>query len=283
MKRVEHNAAAAVTTRAATRAASAANVPVVDVRIVRGVRAGAFIYDGPAIETRWHRHELHQLEYATRGAVGVASSDTHFVCPPHEVLWISAGTPHRSLLGAARTISVFFAPELAPNVGVSGVRVLKATPLLREMVAYAARWRIDRADSDALADAYFSTMGALLPEWVQLDGPWTLPVSAHPAAAAALAFTVAHLADATPRAAARAAGVSERGLRRLFASEVGISWSAYLSRARLLQAMTLLSTTDYTVLRIANEVGFESATALTRALRSWTDATPSQYRARSAG
>jgi AraC-like DNA-binding protein len=278
MKRVDHTPPSAVTAGAAKGTASAANAPVVELRRGRGVQAGAFVYEGPALESRWHRHDLHQLEYSTRGALSVASTAARFVCPPHEALWIAAGTPHMSLLGAARTISVFFAPELAPNLGASGVRVLQATPLLREMIAYAARWRIDRTAPDALADAYFSTMGALLPEWLQLDGPWTLPVSEHPGAAAALSFTLAHLADATPLTAARAAGVSERGLRRLFASEVGISWSAYLTRARLLRAMTLLSATDYTVLRIAHEVGFDSATSLSRALRAWTGSTPSRYR-----
>ena len=92
-------------------------------------------------------------------------------------------------------------------------------------------------------------------------------------------FTLAHLTEATPRAVARAVGVSERSLRRVFASEAGIAWSTYLVRARLLRAMTLLATTSHGVLQIAGEVGYESATALSRALRTWTGSTPSQYRA----
>jgi hypothetical protein len=46
---------------------------MIDLRRGSGVRAGAFVYDGPAISTDWHAHEFHQLEYATRGALGVAS------------------------------------------------------------------------------------------------------------------------------------------------------------------------------------------------------------------
>jgi transcriptional regulator GlxA family with amidase domain len=58
-------------------------------------------------------------------------------------------------------------------------------------------------------------------------------------------------------------------------------WSTYLVRARLLRAMTLLATTQHGVLRIAAEVGYDSATSLSRALRAWTGSTPSGYRARS--
>jgi len=43
--------------------------------------------------------------------------------------------------------------------------------------------------------------------------------------------------------------------------------------------MTLLATTNHGVLQIAGEVGYDSATALSRALRVWTGSTPSQYRA----
>jgi AraC-like DNA-binding protein len=252
---------------------------MVDLRRDSKVSAGAFVYDGPAVVTGWHAHEFHQLEYSTGGSLGVASRHAHYACPPHQAIWIAAGAEHVSLIGHARTVSVFFAPELLPPGDASGVRVLRATPLLREMVLYAARWRIDRTAHDGVADGFFATMAALLPEWLESDGPWSLPVTDHPVVSAAMDFTLDHLTDATPRAVARAVGVSERSLRRLFASEAGISWSTYLVRARLLHAMTLLATTDHGVLRIAAEAGYESATALSRALRGWTGSTPSQYRA----
>ena len=126
-------------------------------------------------------------------------------------------------------------------------------------------------------------MAALLPEWLASNAPWSLPVSEHPVVSAAMKYTLAHLVDATPRAVAKSAGVSERGLRRLFAGEACMSWSTYLARARLLHAMTLLATTRLGVLQIAGEVGYESATALSRALRAWTGATPSEYRANANG
>lgn len=244
------------------------------------MRAGAFVYDGPAVASGWHAHDFHQLEYSTRGSLSVASRHAHYTCPPHQAVFIAAGTEHESLVGHARTVSVFLAPELLPTLGASGVRVLQATSLLRELVLYAARWPIDRARDDGVAGGFFATMAALLPEWLESDAPWSLPVSDHAGVSAAMAYTLAHLTHATPRAVARAAGVSERSLRRLFASETGISWSMYLARARLLRAMTLLATTQQGVLQIAGEVGYESATALSRALRAWTGSTPSQYRAR---
>jgi AraC-like DNA-binding protein len=278
MGRVRHTGSRAGAASPAKDAASMASLGVVDLRRGSAARAGAFLYDGPARVTGWHAHELHQLEYSTRGSLAVASRHAHYACPPHQAIWIPAGTEHMSLLGHARTVSVFLAPELAPTT--RGIHVLRATPLLREMVLYAVRWRIDRTLEDPVADGFFATMAALLPEWVESDGPWSLPVAEHPVVSAAMDFTLAHLTTATPRAVARSVGVSERSLRRLFASRVGMPWSTYLVRARLLRAMTLLATTDRGVLQIAGDVGYDSATALSRALRAWTGSTPSQYRAR---
>ena len=280
MERVAHAARSAVDTAAANPAASPAKAPLVDMTRGRALPAGAFVYDGPALGTDWHRHAHHQLAYSTAGALGVSSRGARYLCPPHEALWIPAGIEHISWLGGARTISIFFAPELVPDLGFAGVRVLKATPLLREMVLYAARWPIDRTAGDALADQFFATMGSLMSDWAMSGGPWCLPESSHPTAARALELTLARLGDVTPQRVARAVGMSERSLRRLFANEVGISFSLYLSRARLMHAMALLATTDHSVLRVAGEVGFDSATSLSRALRRWTGATPAQYRSR---
>ncbi|HTU57017.1 MAG TPA: helix-turn-helix transcriptional regulator, partial [Polyangiales bacterium] len=283
MHRVRHvslRAIAATPAKGEAAAASggASGVHMVDLRRGSTARAGTFVYDGPALATTWHVHAQHQLEYSTGGTLGVASRHAQYTCPPHQAIWIAAGTEHRTLLGRARTVSVFFAPELAPTLGTRGVRVLQATPLLREMVLYAPRFQIDRSCEDPVAESFFATMAALLPEWLESDGPWSLPVSDHPVVAAAMELTLARLTDITPRVVARAARVSERSLRRVFASEAGISWSTYLARARLLRAMTLLATTDKGVLQIAGEVGYESASALSRALRAWTGSTPSQYR-----
>lgn len=280
MGKVRHDVRGTGAATLAKGAASAAKMRIIDLRRGSAVRAGAYVYEGPPAMTGWHAHDFHQLEYSTRGSLGVATRQAHFACPPHQAIWISAGTEHVSLLGNALTVSVFFAPDFAQALSTPGVRVLRATPLLREMMLYAARWRIDRRGEDALADTYFGTMAALLPEWLDSSGPWSLPVSNNPVVTAAMDFTLAHLADATPRAVARAAAVSERSLRRLFANEAGIPWSTYLVRARLLHAMTLLATTNKGVLQIAVEVGYDSATSLSRALRAWTGSTPSEYRAR---
>ncbi|MDR2715716.1 MAG: helix-turn-helix domain-containing protein [Coriobacteriaceae bacterium] len=70
---------------------------------------------------------------------------------------------------------------------------------------------------------------------------------------------------------ARALGVSERQLRRIFEDEYGVSPAAYRNTCRLLLAKGLLTDTDMPVTRVAYACGFSS-------VRRFNDAFSKQYR-----
>lgn len=89
----------------------------------------------------------------------------------------------------------------------------------------------------------------------------------------------AHLRDdPSIGALAHAAAVSPRTLRRRFAEAVGMSPARYVQRLRAETARTLLQSTDWSVGRIAHEVGYSEDGALRRALRTHFDTSPSALR-----
>lgn len=243
------------------------------------VVAGSYVHDGPALDTGWHSHPLHQLEYACTGTVGVVTETARFLLPPHQVAWIPAGTRHISTLGGARTISVFLDPSLVTAPG-DAARVLAAAPLLGEMIRFSVRWPVTRTVADVAADAFFRSLALLLPQWLDELPPFVLPVGSSATVVAALAHTHERLVDATPAGVAREVGVSERTLRRLVSAETGMTWREYLLRARVLAARGLLADPDLTVLRVASAVGFQSAPAFARAFARCTGEAPSAYRGR---
>ncbi|WP_236705926.1 helix-turn-helix transcriptional regulator [Frankia sp. ACN1ag] len=89
-----------------------------------------------------------------------------------------------------------------------------------------------------------------------------------------------HPHAATIGAVCRAVGVSERTLRRRFAASTGLTWRQYLLHSRMARAAALLSEPGPTVLDVAIAVGFDSASAFTRAFRQHTGDTPTAYRRR---
>jgi AraC-like DNA-binding protein/quercetin dioxygenase-like cupin family protein len=271
--------AVTVSARSAKVLPSAARLGLVDMRGGAPVRAGTFAFHEPGVSTGWHSHDLHQIEYAFEGVAEVETATTHHLLTPQQAMWIPAALSHRTTLSNVRSIAVFFEPAMVAGAD-DRVRVLAATPLLREMIVFATRWPIDRPASDPVADVYFDALAALVHEWLEHESPLSLPTSDDPVVRAVMEYTDAHLADVCVARVCAHAGVSERSLRRKFAATANMTWREYLLQSRLLRAMALLADARHSVLDVSTAVGFESVSAFTRAFNRLAGETPTAYRRR---
>ncbi len=77
---------------------------------------------------------------------------------------------------------------------------------------------------------------------------------------------------------ARRAGVSRAQLQRVFSQALGMSYSAYLTAARMQKAKALLAGTDRPITDIAFEVGYNDSNYFSTAFRKHEGISPSQYR-----
>lgn len=95
------------------------------------------------------------------------------------------------------------------------------------------------------------------------EAPLSLPTSANPIVAAAMAYTKAHLDSVTVENVSRAVAVSERTLGRLFRDALGLPWRTYPLHARMLRAMALLAAPGQSVQETATAIGFDSISSFT--------------------
>ena len=255
------------------------------IELRRGGRAlaGSYLYEGHKLVTGWHSHDLHQIEYAIGGVVEVETETAHYLLPPQQAAWIPVGLQHQATMNPdVKTVAVMFDPQLIP-AGGDRARIVAVSPLIREMMVYALRWPIDRADSDAVSDGFFRTLAYLVSEALDHESPLSLPTSDDSIVAAAMAYTKEHLSSVTADEVSRAVSVSERTLRRQFQAAVGISWRTYLQHARMLRAMALLAAPEQTVQQTCSAVGFDSLSSFTRAFTQFCGETPKSYRRRVRG
>lgn len=91
-----------------------------------------------------------------------------------------------------------------------------------------------------------------------------------------------HGVNATPASVAAALGMSVRSLQRRL-SEHGVSFLSLVQDVRTNLARAYLLEDRYSVTEIAFRLGFDDASAFSRAFRRWTGLSPSEYRARAAG
>jgi AraC-like DNA-binding protein/quercetin dioxygenase-like cupin family protein len=254
--------------------------PVIELR--RGGRAvaGSYLYEGDGLITGWHSHEVHQIEYAMHGVVEVETDSAHYLLPPQQAAWIPVGLEHQAVMNPdVKTVAVMFAPELIADAG-GRARIIAVSPLIREMMVYALRWPIDRANGDDVSDGFFRTLAQLVSEALDHEAPLSLPTSEHPIVSAALAYTKQNLDSVTADGVARSVSVSERTLRRLFQDTLGLSWRTYLLHARMMRAMALLAAPGQSVQATSSAVGFENLSSFTRCFTQFCGETPSAYRKR---
>lgn len=246
-----------------------------------GLTGAALAQDQYDIDAPWHHHDMHQLQYAFEGSMELEDDRGRHLLPRSLAGWIPAGTRHRNSLHRIRSVSVVLAPERVPDAG-TGVRIIHVSPLMREMVATAVRWPLDRAP-DATGEAFFACFARLCGEWIADQAPLTLPTTTDTSLRAALMVVRADPAGADMQAAVHAAGLSERSLRRRCQSELGMGWDEYRRRARLLASVEALTETDRPIIQVAADVGYESQSAYARAFREWTGEAPAAFRARVRG
>ena len=226
----------------------------------------------------WHTHEYHQLIYAAAGVTQVETAGARYVLPAGGAAWIPAGVRHRTLVGDVDGVSLYFSPDSVVSPG-TGVRVLVASPVMREMILHASQWSLGTSEVDPVAASFFLTLALMCDEWLEAELSFTLPSATHAGLTRAMDYAFAELAEASLNGALAAAAMSERTFRRAFLRETGLTWQSWLTRARVLAGLSLLMQ-GRRVSEVATEVGYNSLSAFAKAFAKLTGKSPGELRAR---
>lgn len=239
-----------------------------------------FAVRDPARDTLfdWHEHDYHQLMYAVAGPSQLETALGRHVVPQGRAAWIPARIRHRSLISGPDGASLFFAPEAVPDRS-GRIRIVVASPLMREMVMFAMRWPLGASETDPMAQSFFRALAMLCGEWLASELPLFLPGATHPGIRRAMDGAAADLGNATQRGALAAANMSERNFRRLFRRETGMTWQGWLGHARMLMAMGLL-TEGRRVTDVAADMGYASLSAFAKTFAHVAGEPPARFRRR---
>ncbi|ARN83127.1 AraC family transcriptional regulator [Methylocystis bryophila] len=228
----------------------------------------------------WHAHDYHQLMYAAGGPAQIETDRGRHILPQGRAVWIPARTLHRSLVADSGGASLYFSPDAVEDHS-SHVRIVVASPLMREMILFATRWPLGASETDPLADNFLRALALLCGEWLQRELPLFLPSATSPSLRRAMDYALGDLAAATLTEALRHAALSERTFRRLFARETGLTWQNWLCQARIQMAMGLLIQ-GQRITGVAADVGYASLSAFAKAFAQIAGEAPAQFRQRHA-
>lgn len=243
--------------------------PLEEVLIVRSL--GLRLPRGTRLEP--HRHDWHQLVYATDGVMTVDTPSGAWVVPAARAVWIPAGFEHGvRCKGQVEMRTVYLRPGL-PGL-LTDCSVIHVTPLLRELVLEVLRVGMLREDVPEQA-----RLAGVLVDQIQCSPEDPLRVR-HPRDPRAVRVAERARADlSTTSTLARLAsgsGASVRTIERLFVRETGMTFGRWHQQVRVLHALELLAAGE-SVTSTGLAVGYESTSAFIAMFKGVLGRTPGAY------
>lgn len=264
----------------------------VQLRTDAGVYIESYIYAPGFFRFNWH--SSYELLTVLNGALEVYRDGQMQRLETEDVILINPQQGHATIAAQANTrlLLVHLLPESlwpeggSPRFACCSNADTRSTAPFRQLRQGMARLYTGLADGDdagrcdALGMQY--CLGALLlRHFVQEPGHRSAAPDARQIQRlkAIFAYTDEHYTHPIrmEELAARL-GLNAAYLSALFHEQLGISYSEYLARKRLQQAIQLLNNTDLSLTRIADTVGFPSVRALNTAFQRYFNITIPCYR-----
>jgi AraC-like DNA-binding protein len=229
-------------------------------------------------EALWRSCEHHQLVQVRSGACRVELDGAAWYLFVGRSAWVRAGARHRLVSDDGATLTTVSFTTSTFEGELPMCAVFRTPTLMREMMAYALRWRFVES-GDERAERFFGTLADVCAEQVDAADDFRLARPASLPVARAIEWALSHLAQASVDAMATEAGVSPRTLTRRFRRETGMTAGRYVHTARMLRAMEMLAAPEARVGEVAAVVGFDSLSAFSHAFREFCGESPRDFRA----
>ncbi|MBH5338769.1 helix-turn-helix transcriptional regulator [Streptomyces pactum] len=216
-----------------------------------------------------HRHDDHQIAYASQGIIAVTTDAGSWVAPATRALWIPAGTVHRHQAHGELDLHLVGLPATINPLGLDEPAVLAVGPLLRELiVAYTRAPDNDGPPRRRLRAVLLDQLT------VSREQPLHLPSPTDPLLRELHDILRADPADnRSLDELGQRIGASARTLSRRLREDLGLTYPQWRTQIRLHHALVLLA--DGTpVTTVAHRCGWSSASTFIDVFRRTFGHTP---------
>ncbi len=222
-----------------------------------------------------HRHDRHQLVYASKGIIYLTALNRVWLIPPGRALWIQGGTHHAfNVRRSAEVIVLYIDPLIDPLGGGSKCFVAEVGGLMKELMRSCAGLAWDYqsgSEADRLTAVLIDQV-----KYLKLQ-PLDLPMPSDPRAIKLARILKKEAANRESIAVlATRIGASKRTLERLFEKETGVSLGLWRFRQKMIYSLELLARGE-SVSNTSIDVGYDSPSAFVVAFKSFFGQTPSRY------
>ncbi|MFF9352717.1 AraC family transcriptional regulator [Streptomyces sp. NPDC014734] len=216
-----------------------------------------------------HRHDDHQIAYASKGTIAVTTDAGSWIAPATRALWIPAGTVHQHQAHGGLDLHFIGLPATENPLGLDKPAVLAVSPLLRELIVAYTR------DPDNDSPPRLRLRAVMLDQLtISPERPLHLPAPTDPLLRELHDILCADPADnRSLDVLGRQIGAGARTLSRRLRDDLGLTYPQWRTQIRLHHALILLA--DGTlVTAVAHHCGWSSASTFIDVFRRTFGHTP---------
>lgn len=221
-----------------------------------------------------HSHPRAQLLYATSGVMNVVVENQIWVVNPLQGLWIAGGVEHQvSFQKDVNLYSVFIDPSCTnnlPSTSFSFDISVFLKQLMFKIISFEDHENVTHAQK-RIMDVFLDELALIYPSST------FLPTSNHTKLKSIIDILINDIANKeTIEYFADLSYMSSRTLSRLFIKELGMSFSDWRIRLKLLEAIKRLGEKQ-SIKEIAFDLGYETTSAFIFMFKKNLGKTPSNY------
>ncbi|GAA4934032.1 AraC family transcriptional regulator [Streptomyces coeruleoprunus] len=216
-----------------------------------------------------HRHDDHQIAYASQGTISVTTDAGTWVAPATRAIWIPAGTVHQHQAHGELDLHLVGLPATENPLGFDEPAVLAVSPLLRELIVAYTR------DPENDSPRHLRLRAVMLDQLeISPEQPLHLPTPTDPLLRELHDILRADPADnRSLDDLGRRIGASTRTLSRRLRDDLGLTYPQWRTQIRLHHALILLAD-DTPVTTVAHRCGWSSASTFIDVFRRTFGHTP---------
>ena len=227
---------------------------------------------GPGGAIDPHRHDDHQIVYASRGVLAVTTSAGSWITPSNRAIWIPAGTAHGHRAYGELELHTVGIPATENALGSSAPTIVTVSPLLRELIK-------SLTSTPETPSPERARLRSVVVDQVRVATEVTnhLPAPTEPLlTAVAEIFTANPAENRTLHELGREVGASSRTLSRMFHHDLGMTFPQWRTQLRLHRALIELAAGS-PVSAVAHRLGWASTSAFIDVFRHTYGVTPGRY------
>lgn len=222
-----------------------------------------------------HRHPWGEFVYAFSGVMELKLAGSHYLAPPQYGIWLPPDVEHRGMNRyEASHCSLYLARELCHTLPKTTC-ALAVSPLVKALLEHLRDHRVEQPRTSAER----RLLRVLIDQLVQAPAQGSyLPMSDDPLLSPVLMALEKNPADSRSLAQwARQVHTTERTLERRCQQHLGLSFSDWRQRLRVVKALAMLEQ-GRSVEAIAIDLGYSTASAFIAMFRRMTGTTPDKVR-----